>query len=80
MPKVTIETNICIACGLCYEDNCPDVFEEGEEGKSRLKAAFQKDVGESSKEKIHQGEIPESILPCVQQAEEACPVSAIAVK
>jgi ferredoxin len=37
MPKVKIDQEACTACGLCYNDECPDVFEEGDEGKSTLK-------------------------------------------
>jgi ferredoxin len=79
MPKVTINHETCIACGLCYSDNCPDVFEEGEDSSSQLKAAFRKDMGETSRSLVHQGEIPVDLLSCVKQAEDACPVSAINV-
>lgn len=80
MPNVTINHATCISCGLCYNDNCPDVFEEGADGSSQLKAAFRKDIGEASVSTLHQGEIPSNLLACAQKAEEDCPVSAIAVK
>lgn len=80
MSTVTINHATCIACGLCYTDNCPDVFEEGQDGSSQLKAAFRKDIGEPSSEILHQGEIPANLLACAQKAEEDCPVAAITVK
>jgi ferredoxin len=80
MPKITIDHNICIACGLCYNDNCPDVFEEGEDGSSQLRVSFRKDNSEPSKSIAYQGEVPGSMLACAQKAEDDCPVSAIAVK
>ena len=36
MSKITVDKNKCIACGTCYS-MYPDCFEEGEEGKSRVK-------------------------------------------
>ena len=79
MPKVTIDDKECTGCGLCYSDNCPDVFEEGEDSSSQLKAAFRKDMGETSRSPVHQGEIPANLLACAKLAEDACPVSAINV-
>ncbi len=73
MPKVTINHGTCISCGLCFNDNCPNVFEEGEDGSSQLKADFRK-------ESSYDGEIEDSLMVCAQKAEEDCPVSAIAVK
>jgi ferredoxin len=80
MPTVTVNHATCISCGLCFNDNCPDVFEEGEDGSSQLKAAFRKDIGDASASPLHQGEIPANLLACAQNAEEGCPVSAIVVK
>jgi len=73
MPKVKIDHEACTACGLCYNDECPDVFEEGEEGKSTLKAAFRKG-GPTD------GEIPADKKGCADSASDACPVSAIVVE
>jgi ferredoxin len=80
MPTVTVNHATCISCGLCFTDNCPDVFEEGEDGSSQLKAALRKDIGEGPDSILYQGEIPANLLACAQKAEEDCPVSAIAVK
>ncbi|HEY3419046.1 MAG TPA: ferredoxin [Methanomassiliicoccales archaeon] len=73
MPKVTVNHETCISCGLCFNDNCPDVFEEGADGSSQLRVAFRKET-------LYQGEIPDSMKACAQKAEEDCPVSAITVK
>jgi ferredoxin len=70
--KVTINQDECTGCGLCYNDECPDVFEEGEDGNSSLKAPFIKG-GKSD------GEIPDDKKGCAQNAADACPVSAITV-
>ncbi len=60
-PKVNKER--CIGCGFCASV-CPDVFELGEDGKSRVKegADFEK-----NKE-------------CIIQAKEGCPGGAIEVE
>jgi ferredoxin len=73
MATVTINHETCISCGLCFNDNCPNVFEEGEDGSSQLKTAFRKCS-------LHQGEIPDNLKACAQKAEEDCPVTAISVK
>jgi ferredoxin len=79
MPKVTIDQDECIACGRCYNDNCPDVFEEGEDGKSQLKASYRKDISGTIAPNPRIGEIPTDLLGCVQKAANICPVSAITV-
>ncbi len=33
MPKVTIDKDLCIGCGLCV-DTCPKVFELEDDGKA----------------------------------------------
>ncbi|HSV42205.1 MAG TPA: ferredoxin [Methanomassiliicoccales archaeon] len=72
MAKVTIDQNECTGCGLCYNDECPDVFIEGDGGNSNLKKEFQKG-------KVDEGEIPDSMKDCATKAADACPVSAIVV-
>ena len=73
MPKVTIDANECTGCGLCYNDECPEVFMEGSDGISELKAAFQKGG-------VHQGEIPADKKECAAKAADTCPVTAITVE
>ncbi|HHY68888.1 MAG TPA: ferredoxin [Bacillota bacterium] len=36
MPKIRIDHDLCIGCGLCV-DTCPDVFELNDEGKAVVK-------------------------------------------
>jgi len=68
--KVTVDKDACTGCGLCYNDECPDVFEEGPDGTSQLKAPFMKGGP-------HEGEVPDDKKGCVQSAADACPVTAI---
>lgn len=70
--KVKVDQDACTACGLCYNDECPSVFMEQDNGNSGLKPEFQK--GGPS-----EGEIPDDKKSCAQSAADACPVSAIAV-
>ena len=37
MPKVAVDKDLCIGCGLCA-DMCPDVFELGDDGKADVKS------------------------------------------
>ena len=70
--KVTINEDECTACGLCYNDECPEIFEEGSDGNSNLKKEFQRGG-------IDKGEIPDDKKACAQAGAEACPVNAIVV-
>ena len=80
MPKVTIDHGTCIACGLCYGTNCPDVFEEGDDASSQLKATYRKDMGDPKTSPLYQGENPAKLMECAKQAAEDCPVSTIKVQ
>jgi ferredoxin len=71
-PKVDIDREECTGCGLCYNDECPEVFMEGESAISDVKEEFRE--GEPG-----QGKIPENLRGCAEKAADACPVSAIAV-
>jgi len=37
MPKVTVDKDLCIGCGLCA-DTCPDVFHLEDDGKAGVKS------------------------------------------
>lgn len=37
MPKITIDENTCMGCGLCV-NSCPDVFELSDEGIAKVKS------------------------------------------
>lgn len=71
-PKVDIDREECSGCGLCYNDDCPEVFVEGDSGLSDIKMELRE--GEPG-----QGRIPENLRACVEKAADACPVSAIVV-
>ncbi|MCE5296684.1 MAG: ferredoxin [Euryarchaeota archaeon] len=73
MAKVTIDQNECTGCGLCYNDECPDVFVEGDGGNSALQEKYRKGAPDT-------GEIPDDKKACAAQAADACPVSAIKVE
>ena len=70
--KVKIDQEKCIACGLCY-GLCPDVFEADEDGKSRLVEKFR--TG-SKKE----GDLPDNLKNCIEDAKNGCPVGAITME
>lgn len=61
----------CSGCGLCYNEECPDVFME-RDGHAEIKEEFR--TGEPGV-----GEIPGNLKACAEGAADACPVSAIAV-
>ena len=73
MAKIKIDENECTSCGLCYNDECPQVFMEGDEGISSLQDKFRKGGPEV-------GEIPDDLKECAKNAADACPVSAIIVE
>ncbi|MDD1772353.1 MAG: ferredoxin [Methanomassiliicoccales archaeon] len=71
--KVTIDDKECTGCGICYNDECPDVFMEGDDGNSNIKQMYQKGGK-------FVGEVPDSLKNCVKNAEGACAASAIKVE
>jgi len=71
-PKVDIDREECTGCGLCYNDECPEVFVEGDEGLSDIQEKYR--AGEPG-----QGQIPEELKECANRAADACPVNAIRV-
>jgi ferredoxin len=71
--KITIDQSECTGCGICYNDECPDVFMEGDYGNSNVKQMYQK--GDRSI-----GEVPDTLKDCVKNAEDSCPASAIKVE
>ncbi|MBS3790722.1 MAG: ferredoxin [Candidatus Thermoplasmatota archaeon] len=71
MKNVTIDQDTCIACGMC-ESTCPQVFSVSGNPNSTIVPEFQE--GEDDK-----GRVPEEI-PCLDDAEENCPVDAIKVE
>ena len=71
--KVTIEREECISCAACWTD-CPEVFEENEDDMfSQIVEEYRVD-GDPG-----QGEVPENLEDCVQDAMDACPVMIIEI-
>ena len=70
--KVMIDREGCIQCGRCYNDECPDVFAEDDDGTSMIQETYR--GGDLS-----EGKVPDGMKDCVTSASEACPVDAISV-
>ncbi|HON87007.1 MAG: ferredoxin [Firmicutes bacterium] len=43
MPKVCVDQDLCIGCGLCA-DTCPDVFVLTDEGKAAVKEGAESNI------------------------------------
>jgi ferredoxin len=69
---IQIDKVECTGCGLCYNDECPEVFQEGEDGTTEIVEEYQD--GSPTK-----GKVPDELVECVNQAVNACPVTAITV-
>ena len=70
--KVVIDQAACIQCGLCYNDECPEVFKEGSDGTSEIASEYQ-DGSPAN------GNVPDDLGDCVKKAVEVCPVSVITI-
>jgi ferredoxin len=71
--KVEIDQEGCIQCGRCYNDECPDVYKEGEDGTSEIQEKY-RDGGSTAK-----GNLPDDMFDCANKGAEACPVTVITV-
>jgi len=70
--KVVIDPDTCVDCGICYNDECPEVFQAGD-GSTTLKEEFQTNGP-------YEGEVPDELESCVKKAAESCPTEAIHVE
>lgn len=68
--KVDIDQEECSECGVCYNDECPEVFEEDEDGISQIREKYR--IGGPG-----EGAIPPELKDCVQNAIDSCPTDAI---
>jgi ferredoxin len=71
--KIEINQEECIQCGKCYNDECPDVFMEGDDGTSMIVEQFRVS-GDAAK-----GQVPDDKFDCATKAAEECPVTVISV-
>ncbi len=71
--RVQIDRDECIQCGACYA-SCPEVFEENaDDGLSQVVTQYRA-VADGS-----EGEIPDDLEDCAQEAADGCPVEIIHV-
>jgi ferredoxin len=70
MTKVLLDLQKCIGCGTCASV-CSDLFELGDDTKAHIKGAS---INSLIEEKV--GELP----ICVDEAAEACPITAIEIQ
>ncbi|MGI5872989.1 MAG: ferredoxin [Bacillota bacterium] len=73
MVKIEIDRDGCIQCGVCYQDECPDIFGESDDGTSEIVEQYR--VGGD----LGKGEAPDSLADCANSAADACPVTVIIV-
>ena len=73
--KVTVDRNLCIACGVA-PSICSEIFVIGEDNqKNRLLDIY----SEETTEEVSKGAVPDNLYDFVKVAAEACPVQAIIV-
>jgi ferredoxin len=73
MIHVRIQREDCTSCSTCWE-TCPEVFEQNEDDSfSQITERFR------VKGIITDGEIPDGLKNCVNDAAESCPVSIITI-
>ncbi|MBI0583172.1 MAG: ferredoxin [Methanomassiliicoccus sp.] len=70
--KVEIDQEGCIQCGRCYNDECPEVYKEGEDGTSEIVEQYR--AGSSA-----EGNVPDELFDCASKGADACPVTVIIV-
>ncbi|HEY3419425.1 MAG TPA: ferredoxin [Methanomassiliicoccales archaeon] len=72
MVSLRIDEKVCSGCGICYGDECPELFVEGDNGISEILPSFQK--GSKSI-----GDIPADKAASAKSAAMACPNNAITI-
>lgn len=76
MPKVKVNKETCIACGVCWA-LAPDVFElDPASGKTRIKDPYRKNDTPTESE----GEIPDNLADAAKNAAASCPTGSITVE
>jgi ferredoxin len=70
--KVEIDQEDCIQCGKCYNDECSEVYMEGEDGTSEVVEQYRD--GSSAT-----GKVPDDLFDCANRGAEECPITVITV-
>ena len=73
MINIRVDEKECSGCGICYNDECPELFGEGDGGISELLPAFQKGGK-------YVGDVPADKKDNAKRAAMACPNSAIIIE
>jgi ferredoxin len=72
--KVEIDRESCTSCAACWEE-CPELFEESpDDGLSSIVEEHR--IGGD----LAQGEVPEELEACAQNAADGCPVAVITLE
>ena len=71
--KITIDRDGCVQCGNCYNEDCPTLFAEGDDGTSEIQSGFREE-GDLAK-----GNAPDDMEECASKAAKGCPASVITV-
>jgi ferredoxin len=74
--KITVDRNLCIACGAAPAA-CPQIFFlANNNGKNRVNEQYSKETTDDSSVGI----IPDDLYQCAKEGADVCPVSAITVE
>ena len=73
MVSIRVNETECSGCGICYGDECPELFVEGDGGISEILPTFQKG-------NKYVGDIPADMKDKAKSAAMACPNNAIVVE
>jgi ferredoxin len=74
--KITIDRNLCIACGAATVA-CPQLFYLADDnGKNRVIEQYSKEMTED----LSTGVVPDELYQCAKEGADVCPVQAITVE
>ena len=74
--KITVDRNLCIACGAAPAA-CPQIFFLGNDnGKNRVSEQYSKETTDDTSIGI----VPNDLYQCAKEGADVCPVSAITVE
>ena len=74
--KITIDRNLCIACGAAPAA-CPQLFYlANDNGKNRVIEQYSKQITDD----LSTGVVPDELYQCAKEGADVCPVQAITVE